>query len=254
MSVFALRDAYPDGTKDKRAAKRTARAVKTPVKRPPSPAEIHRGTALAADEAIVWRGRPRFWPVARDVFHYRGVTAYFALLFALDAFQSWHKHLPVAKALHDTVPLVAITVVALGILAGLAFLTSRSTDYVVTSKRVILNYGLALPATLSLPYSKIGRAAVSINKDHTGDVALLLKAGNHMPYLKLWPLARAWHVTHPQPMLRCVPRAAFVGGLLTRALQAAEVDGDAYADERGRPAEAETVAADRPADAERLSA
>ena len=52
-----------------------------------------------------------------------------------------------------------------------------------------------------------------MRRDGTGDIALVLKAGNRMPILKLWPLARAWHVSAPQPMLRAVPQAAVVSGL-----------------------------------------
>ncbi len=184
--------------------------------------EIHRGTQLAPGEAIVWRGAPSWRGMARDIFHLRAVTLYFGGLFVLDAGQAWAKKLPVAQALHDSVPLFAIAVVALGILSAFAWFTGRTTRYVVTDRRVILHYGVAMPAVLSLPYAQIVTASVAVNRDHTGDIALKLKAGTRMPYLKLWPLARAWHVTEPQPMLRGVPQVAVVGSLLARAVQIAE--------------------------------
>lgn len=39
-------------------------------------------------------------------------------------------------------------------------------------------------------------------------------------WLVLWSHARAWHVTRPQPMLRCVPEAQKVAELLADAVTA----------------------------------
>ena len=123
--------------------------------------------------------------------------------------------------MHDSVPLGAITCLALGILVALSWLVSRSR-YTITDRRVILRYGIALPATLSIPMSQIASTAVAINGDETAEIALVLKNGNHMPYLKLWPHARPWQLTHPQPMLRGVDDGAAVASVLSQALQAAE--------------------------------
>ena len=65
-------------------------------------------------------------------------------------------------------------------------------------------------------------AEAAVHRDNTGDIALTLRPGNRMPYLKLWPHARAWRLSQPQPMLRVIPQAAVVAGLLVRALQTAE--------------------------------
>lgn len=182
---------------------------------------IRNGNTLASDESVIWAGRPSWHRVARDAFHMRGVSAYFGLLFALDAYQAWKKAIPVSQAMHDTVPLAAITGVALAILVGLSWLVSRSR-YTITNRRVIMRYGIALPATLSIPMSQISSTAVAMNGDGTADIALVLKSGNRMPYLKLWPHARAWILTHPQPMLRSLADGDAVATTLARALQSAE--------------------------------
>lgn len=187
-----------------------------------NPIEVFRGRELAPGEAVVWRGAPSWRKVARDIFHLRAATAYFALLFVLDAGEAWRKNIPVGKAIHDSVPLLVITLLALGIVCSIAWFSGRTTRYTITDRRVILNYGIAMPATLSIPFSQIVTAAVAVKHDHAGDIALVLKEGNRMPFLKLWPLARPWHLSHPQPTLRLVPQAAVVGGLLVRALQASE--------------------------------
>ena len=186
----------------------------------PDASEVFRGNQLAPGEARLWQGRPQFRRVAFDVFHARGIAVYFVGLLALDAYQAWAKQIPLTLAIHNSVPLVLIIGLAMGMLLAAAWLVGLTTRYEVTDRRVILRYGMALPVTLSLPYSQIVKVSVAINPDHTGDVALVLKEGNHMPYLKLWPLARAWHLSHSEPMLRGMPQAAVVGALVARSLAA----------------------------------
>lgn len=184
--------------------------------------DIRNGTRLAPDEAIVWRGAPSWRGMAREALHLRGVTAYMALLLALDAYQAWAKAVPLGKALHDSVPLAIVIAVALGNIIGIAWVMGRTTRFTITDRRVILDYGIAIPATLSLPFSRLQSMAVAVHADHTGDIVLTLAASEHMPFLKLWPYARPWRVTHPEPILRCVPQAAVVAGLLARALATRE--------------------------------
>lgn len=184
--------------------------------------DIFRGNEMAPNETILWKGRPLFRAIARDVFHVRVVAAYFVGLVALDAFQAWSKHLPLTKAIHDSVPLVLALGVAGLIVGALTWLTTSTTHFTITDRRVILRYGMAITATLSLPNSQIVTAEIAVNGDHSGDIPLTLKAGNHMPYLKLWPFARPWRLSHPQPMLRGVPRVAVVGALLARSIAASQ--------------------------------
>ena len=45
--------------------------------------------------------------------------------------------------------------------------------------------------------------------------------GDKVAYLLLWPHARPWRLSKPEPMLRAVPDAARVAAILARALAAA---------------------------------
>lgn len=184
--------------------------------------DIRNGNALAPGESAIWRGKPSFRRIARDALHLRAAAAYFALLFALDAYQAWAKGLSTAQAVHDSAPLAMITGLALSILTVIAWLIGRSTRYTITDRRVILQYGIAMPATLAIPLSLIAGTAVAANADGSADIVLTLMAGNRMPYLKLWPHARPWYLSAPQPMLRGVPGGGAVAALLTRALQTAD--------------------------------
>ena len=181
---------------------------------------IARGTRLAPDEAVVWQGHPSWRLLARDVFHLRLLVAYLAFLVGLDAYQAWAKAIPLEKALHDSVPLAVIIAALFANVVGIAWLSARNTRYTITTRRVILAYGIALPATLAIPHGRIKKIEFALGTRHHGDIALSLEAGDHMPYLKLWPHARPWRLAHPQPMLRCVPQAAIIAGLATRAVAA----------------------------------
>lgn len=183
--------------------------------------DIRNGNALAPGEIAIWTGKPEWRRAACDALHLRGLTAYFGLLFVLDAYQAWMKAIPLEQAVHDSVPLAGITCLALAILVAISWLVSRSR-YTVTNRRVILRYGIAMPVTLSIPMSQIASTAIAMNADQTADIVLMLKEGNRMPYLKLWPHARPWVVKQPQPMLRGVAQGAVVAAMLSRALQAAE--------------------------------
>ena len=58
------------------------------------------------------------------------------------------------------------------------------------------------------------------SKDGSGAIALQLAPGNKLAFLILWPHARPWRFTQPDPMLRGLPDAARVANLLARALAA----------------------------------
>jgi hypothetical protein len=175
---------------------------------------------LPKGERLIWQGRPSARALALRVFHVRLVAVYFALLFvARVAFgglerQPWLDVLAAATRL--AIPLAA----ALMLLAGLAFLYSRTTRYSVTNCRVLLQFGAVLPMTLNIPFRQIARAAVRKYADGSGDLPLTVTSDQRLAFLLLWPHVRPWRLTRVEPMLRCVPDASNVADLLATALQA----------------------------------
>jgi hypothetical protein len=77
-----------------------------------------------------------------------------------------------------------------------------------------------LPITMNIPFSKIGAAALRAYADGSGDIPLTLVAGERMPWWALWPHARPWRFSQPEPMLRAIPQAAVVAEILAEALAA----------------------------------
>ena len=172
---------------------------------------------LPAGERLLWQGAPDSWAVAKHIFHVRAVGGY------LLAVLVWN----VSTGMMDqslTVPLaaryVAVSLVPVLLALGYAWLIGRATVYTVTDRRVVLKIGLILPMSFNLPYARIDCAAIAAQKGGTGDISLLLNAGDKLAYIVLWPHARPWRMARAEPSLRCVPDAARVGAILAQALAA----------------------------------
>lgn len=178
---------------------------------------------LPVGEHILWQGAPDWRRLARDAFKTRWIAAYFAAL--------------VLWALADgtTAGLAMTAVVALiglCLLHGLAWLSARTTVYTITSKRVVLRFGMALPKCVNLPMTAIGSADVKLNADGSGDIPLSLCQPHRLGYAQFWPHVRPWKIGAPQPMLRSIPEAGAVARLLGDALLMAMPSGRRVAPER----------------------
>ena len=70
-----------------------------------------------------------------------------------------------------------------------------------------MKIGIALPMFFNLPFSRIASASLRLYADGTGDIPVALDKGQRIAYLHLWPHARPFRLTQPEPALRCVPNA-----------------------------------------------
>jgi len=207
---------------------------------------------LPAGEGILWRGRPRWLGLALRAFRVRQVAIYFGLLAV------WRVALDVAAG--DGAVAIAMTVlwllipccVACGVLLLLAWFSSRTTQYTITSQRIILQFGIALPMTLNLPFRIIGAAALRSYADGTGDIPIAITGDDRASYLMLWPHVRPWRAARAEPMLRSVDDAKHVSEILARAVVAAAnatgsiaplITDDAIAQDVGIPAQPAAAAA-----------
>ncbi len=193
---------------------------------------------LPKGERLLWQGAPLWWPLAQRAFHMRSVAIYFGLLMAWRGGAAAVGGASAVEAFQSALHLTPIAVAALAMLGGLALLTARTTVYTITSKRVVLRFGVALPKAINIPFTIVENAALKNYADRSGDVAISLAAPNKVAYLLLWPHARPWKLARPEPTLRAVPNAAIAAAKLAAALKAADA-------ERG-PAPAATHEAETP--------
>ncbi len=183
--------------------------------------KIEAARALGPD--VEWEGRPAWRSAAIRIWKVRLVALYFVLLLAEGARVAVASGHESAAARSGDLALVLTAAATLGTLLLLAWLTMRTTRYSLEEGCVVMRYGIALAARLEIPFAAIEHVGVRIHPDHTGDIALRLKPGQQVAYLKLWPHARPWRWFRPEPMLRCVPAAGAVGAMLSRNISAANL-------------------------------
>ena len=157
--------------------------------------------ALPTGERVLWRGRPRRALVARHVLHARLVGVYFLLTAGWWAART-APSLPMTRAL----PLLALQL-ALGgfvllLLHGYAGMTARATEYVVTSRRVVLRVGAVLPVTVNVPLALVAAAGVRRFRDGSGQILLTLDRHVRVSWWLLWPNVRPGRLRWPEPLLR----------------------------------------------------
>ena len=166
-------------------------------------------SALPAGERVVWQGAPDWRSLAVHAFHVRKVALYFTLMLAVQAI-----NLTTPEGQVDWKPLVvagSLYALALALLLGTAWMSARSTLYTLTNKRVVMRIGIVLTLTFNLPFKRIAGASLKPQAKGMGDIALALNPEDRIGWAHLWPHQRAWHITQPQPTLRCVPDSQHVG-------------------------------------------
>ena len=160
------------------------------------------------DEAVLWEGKPDLHTLARTAFHTRLVSIYFLLLIVT----------AVALGSIGGAVLTAFAgLVTLGLLYSFAWLARRTTTYILTDRRVILNIGMAIEKSVNLPLKMIGAAQMTDRGAGKGDIALDLLDGHGLGYAMLWPHARPFRFAKPQPMLRAIPDVSDVAAKLAEA-------------------------------------
>ena len=180
---------------------------------------------LPKDERILWQGSPDWRVLARTAYHARLVTGYFGLLGA------WSVIAAFARGIHGIADFsgLALTamfgIVAVGLLNLLAWGAARSTLYTLTNRRIVLRIGVAFSKCINLPLPLVANVGLAMHADGSGDLPLALTGSRKLGYLALWPHARPWRVSTPEPMLRAVPHASDVAALIARACLAVNPQG-----------------------------
>jgi hypothetical protein len=177
--------------------------------------------ALPEGERLLWQGAPDTAAIARRVFHFNKVAAYFALLLAWSVASALHDGAGLSAALQPLTWLVPVFALCLGILWLMARWTARTTVYTLTDARIVMRIGIVLTVAYNLPLKRIESADLLDLGHGCADIALTLERGTQIAWLHLWPHVRPWRVARTQPMLRGLRDGAAVSALLARAWSAA---------------------------------
>jgi len=177
-------------------------------------------------ERVLWFGRPEPTSLWRRAYRADLVGAWFVLM-TIWNFASLAASDGALAGLVSALRTLGFGAAALGILVALAWLSARTTLYVVTERRIVIKTGMALPLFINVPFKQISSANLRAFADGTGEVTVGLTEKQRIPYLALWPSARPLRFTRTEPALRCIAGAREVADTLGRAL--AEASGQPVA-------------------------
>jgi hypothetical protein len=175
---------------------------------------------LPAGEKLLWQGAPEWRSLAIRAYHVRKVAVYFLALVLLRVGVGLSQGHALSAVAVSCVLLIAAGAFAIGVLSLLAYLTARSTVYSITSRRVLLRHGVAVPLTMNVPLKFIDNAGVKCFADGTGDIALTLPRRERVGYIISWPHLRPGHYARPEPSFRALPDAPAAAKILSEALAA----------------------------------
>jgi hypothetical protein len=176
---------------------------------------------LPAGEQLLWQGAPDWRTLAVQSFHLRKLVLYFGAILVVRAATVMAQGGALIDGVVAALWLTPAVALALGLIALMAWLTSRTTVYTITDKRVVMRIGIVLSLTFNLPFKRITGAGLLAHGGGTGDIPIALAPGDKIAYVHLWPHARPWRVARPEPMLCAVPGAARVAETLAQAWSAA---------------------------------
>ncbi|MFO6447777.1 photosynthetic complex putative assembly protein PuhB [Erythrobacter sp. NE805] len=160
------------------------------------------------DEAVLWKGRPQVGLLARTAFHTRTLGLYMAALAGVAVVLGRTDAALVAAGLG-----IALT----ALLYGLAWMSARTTLYILTDTRLIMRIGMAIETRVNIPLKQVTAAHLRLRGKGHGDIAFELSGERMLGNLLLWPHVRPWHYAMPQPMLRAVPDAAALAQMIAEA-------------------------------------
>jgi hypothetical protein len=176
---------------------------------------------LPAGERLLWQGAPDWRALALRVMHVRKLAVYFAALLVWYAASKLAVGMSASEVAVGTAKLTAVALAPLAMLIAYSWGVQRTTLYTVTSRRIIIKCGIALPMTVNLPFARIDGAAVKAMADGSGDIALTVARDDRVSYVVLWPNVRPWRLGRTQPALRCLADVARVGQIVGRAMAVA---------------------------------
>jgi hypothetical protein len=172
---------------------------------------------LPEGERVLWQGGPQFASMVERVFHARTLAIYFAVILLARSVTVWVQGGTASAGVVAALWLLPAALLALGNIVLLAWLTSRTTVYTITDRRVVMRVGIVLTVTFNLPFTRIESAAVPLGTGPAGDIALSLAGPDRIAYLHLWPHARPWRLKKTEPMLRSIEDVAGVARVLADA-------------------------------------
>ena len=131
---------------------------------------------LPDGEELLWQGTPDWRAMAIRAYHARKVAVYFLALILVRIGFGVTDGTAVASLAVSCLWIATLGAVAAGTLALLAYLNSRMTVYSVTSERILIRHGIAVPMTVNIPFALIQSADLKQHANGVGEIFFSLPA------------------------------------------------------------------------------
>lgn len=198
-------------------------SAKAELERDASPTWWPLPEALPEGEHILWQGRPEALELARRAYGARFVGLYFAVVGLARVATTWSDGGSFGAIVESLAWSALPALLALGLLGLLATIQARLTCYTLTNRRIAMQIGVALPATVNIPLSKI--LSVDRRMLPSGGCDLVLTVDGAVPLgaALLWPHVRlGGRGVGNQPVLRCLAEPDRISSLLAGVLAGEE--------------------------------
>ncbi|HYW50342.1 MAG TPA: photosynthetic complex putative assembly protein PuhB [Gemmatimonadaceae bacterium] len=143
---------------------------------------------LPAGERVLWSGAPDRRSLARYFLRERWVLGFVAASFAIgvaDALRYGDGVIPrVVGVATLSAVLAAVAVVSIRLFA---WRLAKSSQYVITNRRVYFNIGIVLRADANIPYSSVEGVDLLRRSDGSADLMISLTGTQEIPWLLLFP-------------------------------------------------------------------
>jgi hypothetical protein len=159
---------------------------------------------LPQDEFIVWQGSPDVGALAASAFHIKKLVVYFILLIVACAWPALEAQADAMAVLQAIKWIAPLSLLGLASVWLVAYMTSRTTVYTLTNKRVVMRLGIVLTVTFNLPLKQIASSDVRLLESGFGDITLALQGSDRIAWVHLWPSVRPWRISKPEPTLRAI--------------------------------------------------
>ena len=159
---------------------------------------------LPSDEFIVWQGSPDVGALASSAFHIKKLMVYFLVLILACAWPALTEGAGFMAVLLSIKWITPLALIGLGSVWMLAYLTSRTTVYTLTNKRMVMRLGIVFTVTFNLPLKQVEAADARQLQNGFGDITLSLKGSDRIAWVHLWPSVRPWKLEKPEPTLRAI--------------------------------------------------
>lgn len=173
---------------------------------------------LPAGETILWQGSPNSGALAIAAYKVNWIFGYMVLLALWRTASAWAEG-GALVAIATLIPYLVLAAAVYGAVRLMAWAQARASVYTITTARVILRIGAALPITYNIPFRRMASAHMEALPDGTGTIAVEISEGLRLSYAVLWPHLRPGHGRQPQPALRCIPDVTAVARILAEAAQ-----------------------------------